>query len=105
MRGAISIAGRLQDPMSELVKIEPEHIGVGQYQHDVDQKELRNALAGVVEDAVNRVGVDVNRASAVLLKYVAGITEKTAQAIVAWRDENGPFPSRRALLKVKGLGA
>lgn len=105
LRGAISIAGRLQDPMSELVKIEPEHIGVGQYQHDVDQKELRNALAGVVEDAVNRVGVDVNRASAVLLKYVAGITEKTAQAIVAWRDENGPFPSRRALLKVKGLGA
>lgn len=105
LRGAISIAGRLQDPMSELVKIEPEHIGVGQYQHDVDQKALREALAGVVEDAVNHVGVDVNRASAVLLKYVSGITEKTARAIVACRDQNGPFFNRRSLLKVKGLGA
>ena len=98
LRGAISIAGRLQDPMSELVKIEPEHIGVGQYQHDVDQKALREALAGVVEDAVNH-------ASAVLLKYVSGITEKTARAIVACRDQNGPFFNRRSLLKVKGLGA
>ncbi len=104
LRGAISIAGRLQDPMSELVKIEPEHIGIGQYQLDVDQKALKTALDGVVEDAVNRVGVDVNRASKVLLKHVSGITETVAQNIVDYRDENGPIPNRKALLKIKGMG-
>ncbi|MGN0194269.1 MAG: Tex family protein [Pseudoramibacter sp.] len=104
LRGAISIGGRLQDPMSELVKIEPEHIGIGQYQLDVDQKALKTALDGVVEDAVNRVGVDVNRASKVLLKHVSGITETVAQNIVDFRDENGPIKSRKALLKIKGMG-
>jgi uncharacterized protein len=104
LRGAISIAGRLQDPMSELVKIEPEHIGIGQYQLDVDQKALKTALDGVVEDAVNRVGVDVNRASKVLLQHVSGITETIAQNIVDYRDENGPIPNRKALLKIKGMG-
>ena len=96
--------GCLQDPLSELVKIEPEHIGVGQYQHDVNQKALSEALTNVVEDAVNLVGVDINRASPALLKYVAGITGTMADNIVAYREANGRFVSRRAVLKVKGLG-
>lgn len=104
LRGAISIGGRLQDPLSELVKIEPEHIGVGQYQHDVNQKALSEALTNVVEDAVNLVGVDINRASPALLKYVAGITDTMADNIVAYREANGRFANRRAVLKVKGLG-
>jgi uncharacterized protein len=104
LRGAVSIARRLQDPLSELVKIEPNAIGVGQYQHDVDQKQLSKALDIVVEDAVNAVGVDLNTASAVLLSHVAGLTPKLSEAIVAHRDANGPFRVRRDLLKVKGLG-
>jgi len=104
LRGAVSIARRLQDPLSELVKIEPNAIGVGQYQHDVDQKRLAKALEAVVEDAVNAVGVDLNTASAALLSHVAGLTPKLAAAIVAHRDENGPFRTRKELLKVKGLG-
>ncbi len=104
MRGAVSIARRLQDPLAELVKIDPQSIGVGLYQHDVDQKKLAAALDGVVESVVNHVGVDVNTASAALLGYVAGISKRLAQAIVAHRDENGPFESRAGLKKVKGLG-
>ncbi len=104
MRGAISIARRLQDPLAELVKIDARSIGVGLYQHDVDQKKLAAALAATVESVVNYVGVDVNTASAALLGYVAGVSKKVAQAIVAWRDENGPFGSRAELKKVKGLG-
>ena len=104
MRGAVSIARRLQDPLGELVKIDPQSIGVGLYQHDVDQKKLAATLDAVVEDAVNAVGVDVNTASPALLKYVAGIGPKVAQNIVAYRDENGPFQKRSTLLKVKGLG-
>ncbi len=104
MRGAVSIARRLQDPLAELVKIDPKSIGVGLYQHDVDQKRLAEALDAVVESVVNRVGVDVNTASPALLRYVAGIGPKLAQAIVAYRDAHGPFPSRAALLKVPGLG-
>ncbi|MCB0255277.1 MAG: RNA-binding transcriptional accessory protein [Anaerolineae bacterium] len=104
MRGAVSIARRLQDPLAELVKIDPKSIGVGLYQHDVDQKKLAGTLDAVVEDAVNAVGVDANTASPALLKYVAGVGPKLAQNIVAWRDENGPFQKRSDLLKVKGLG-
>jgi uncharacterized protein len=104
IRGAISIARRLQDPLAELVKIDPKSIGVGLYQHDVDQKKMAAMLDAVVEDAVNAVGVDANTASAALLRYVAGIGPKVAQAIVAHRDEHGPFQKRSDLLKVKGLG-
>lgn len=104
LRGAVSIARRLQDPLAELVKITPESIGVGQYQHDVDQRQLARALEGVVEDAVNAVGVDLNIASAPLLTHVAGLGASAAQAIVAHRDMNGAFPSRKALLKVAGIG-
>ncbi|MBS0123710.1 Tex family protein [Thetidibacter halocola] len=104
LRGAVSIARRLQDPLAELVKITPESIGVGQYQHDVDQRRLAQALEAVVEDAVNAVGVDLNMASAPLLAHVAGLGPSLAQSIVRHRDENGAFPSRKALLKVVGLG-
>ncbi len=105
VRGAISIARRLQDPLAELVKIDPKSIGVGQYQHDVNQAQLKTALDRVVGSAVNRVGVDVNTASASLLSHVAGIGPKLAHAIVAHRDANGRFASRRALLKVSRFGA
>ncbi|MBE3639302.1 Tex family protein [Mangrovicoccus algicola] len=104
LRGAVSIARRLQDPLAELVKIEPKAIGVGQYQHDVDQRRLAKTLEAVVEDAVNAVGVDLNTASAPLLSHVAGLSPRLAEAIVAHRDLNGAFRSRRALLKVPGLG-
>ncbi|HRV92913.1 MAG TPA: Tex family protein [Anaerolineae bacterium] len=104
MRGAVSIARRLQDPLAELVKIDPKSIGVGLYQHDVDQKKLSETLDAVVESAVNHVGVDVNTASAPLLSYVAGISRRVANAIVKHREENGPFKQRQDLLKVKGLG-
>ncbi len=104
LRGAVSIARRLQDPLAELVKIEPQSIGVGQYQHDVDQRRLGRALEAVVEDAVNAVGVDLNTASAPLLAHVAGLGPSLAQNILAHRNEHGAFPSRRALLKVAGLG-
>ncbi|KEO61548.1 Tex family protein [Thioclava indica] len=104
LRGAVSIARRLQDPLAELVKIEPQAIGVGQYQHDVDQRRLEQSLAAVVEDAVNAVGVDLNMASAPLLSHIAGLGPSLAQAIVAHRDANGAFASRKALLKVAGLG-
>uniref|UniRef100_UPI0035B288B5 Tex family protein n=1 Tax=Paenirhodobacter enshiensis TaxID=1105367 RepID=UPI0035B288B5 len=104
LRGAVSIARRLQDPLAELVKIEPKSIGVGQYQHDVDQSKLGHALEGVVEDAVNAVGVDLNTASAPLLAHVSGLGTSLAEAIVAHRDENGAFRSRKELLKVSRLG-
>ncbi|WP_110516208.1 Tex family protein [Herpetosiphon llansteffanensis] len=104
LRGAVSIARRVQDPLAELVKIEPKAIGVGMYQHDVDQAALGNALDGVVESAVNNVGVDVNTASPALLRYVAGIGPKLSAQIVSHREEHGPFRSRVALKKVKGLG-
>jgi uncharacterized protein len=104
MRGAISIARRLQDPLAELVKIDPKSIGVGLYQHDVDQKRLAGALDAVVESAVNHVGVDVNTASAPLLSYVAGVSRRVADAIVKQREEHGPFRRREELRKVKGLG-
>lgn len=104
LRGAVSIARRLQDPLAELVKITPQSIGVGQYQHDVDQRRLTQALDAVVEDAVNAVGVDLNMASAPLLARVAGLGPSLAQAIVTHRDAQGQFPSRKALLKVTGLG-
>ena len=104
LRGAVSIGRRLQDPLAELVKVPPESIGVGQYQHDVDQRQLAKTLEAVVEDAVNAVGVDLNMASAPLLAHVAGLGPSLAQNIVAWRDENGAFPSRAALKKVTGLG-
>jgi uncharacterized protein len=104
LRGAVSIARRLQDPLAELVKIEPQAIGVGQYQHDVDQRRLAQSLAAVVEDAVNAVGVDLNMASVPLLSQVAGLGPSLARAVVAHRDANGPFPNRKSLLKVSGLG-
>ncbi len=104
MRGAISIARRLQDPLAELVKIDPKSIGVGLYQHDVNQKQLAGTLDAVVESAVNHVGVDVNTASGPLLSYVAGISRRVADAVVKHREENGPFSDRRELKKVKGLG-
>lgn len=105
LRGAVSIARRLADPLAELVKISPEHIGVGQYQHDVNQTRLSEVLRGVVEGAVNAVGVDLNTASASLLSYVSGITPSVAKNIIAYREENGRFTQRRQLLKVKRLGA
>jgi uncharacterized protein len=105
MRGAVSIARRLQDPLAELVKIEPKAIGVGMYQHDVNQKRLSGALDAVVESAVNHVGVDVNTASAALLSYVAGLSRRVSTAIVSHRDAHGPFRRRHDLLQVKGLGA
>ena len=104
LRGAVSIARRLQDPLAELVKIEPKSIGVGQYQHDVSQTKLARALDGVVEDCVNAVGVDVNTASVPLLTRVSGLNSTLAANIVAWRDKNGAFPNRRALLDVPRLG-
>ena len=103
-RGAMSLGRRLQDPLAELVKIDPKHIGVGQYQHDINQKELEQGLTGVVETCVNRVGVDLNTASPALLSYVAGITGPIANNIVAYREEKGRFTSRRELLKVPRLG-
>jgi uncharacterized protein len=104
LRGAVSIARRLQDPLAELVKIEPKSIGVGQYQHDVDQHRLGKSLEAVVEDAVNAVGVDLNTASAPLLARVSGVGPSLAEAIVTHRDQNGPFRTRRDLLKVARLG-
>lgn len=104
IRGAISIARRLQDPLAELVKIDPKSIGVGQYQHDVDQKKLMQSLEGTVESCVNRVGVNLNTASHSLLRYVAGITERTAQKIVEYRNEHGKFRSRVELTAVPGFG-
>lgn len=104
LRGAISIARRLQDPLSELVKIDPKAIGVGQYQHDVNQKKLSESLTGVVEDAVNSVGVDVNTATPSLLSYVSGINMSIAKNIVKYRDENGELKQRKDLLKVPKLG-
>ncbi len=104
MRGAVSIARRAQDPLAELVKIDPQSIGVGLYQHDVDQTRLSKALTSVVESVVNRVGVDVNTASPALLTYVAGIGPKLAERMVAFRNENGPFASRVAIKRVSGLG-
>ena len=104
VRGAISIARRLQDPLSELVKVDPKSIGVGQYQHDVDQRRLKQSLEATVESCVNRVGVDLNTASWALMRYVAGINERTAQKIVEYRNEHGRFRSRVALLAVPGFG-
>ena len=105
LRGAVSIARRLQDPLAELVKIEPKSIGVGQYQHDVNPVELARGLAAVVEDCVNSVGVDLNTASAPLLTRVSGLSAAVAASIVRWRDANGAFRNRRQLLEVSGLGA
>jgi uncharacterized protein len=104
VRGAISIARRLQDPLAELVKIDPKSIGVGQYQHDVDQNQLHKSLETVIESCVNRVGVDLNTASWPLLRYVAGIGERTAQKIVEFRNKNGAFRSRAQLTAVSGIG-
>ncbi|WP_372340040.1 Tex family protein [Pantoea trifolii] len=104
IRGAVSIARRLQDPLAELVKIDPKSIGVGQYQHDVSQSQLAKKLDAVVEDCVNAVGVDLNTASVALLTRVAGLTRMMAQNIVSWRDENGRFQNRQQLLKVSRLG-
>ena len=104
IRGAISIARRLQDPLAELVKIDPKAIGVGQYQHDVNQKKLSESLTGVVEDAVNKVGVDVNTATPSLLSYVSGINASIAKNIVKYRDENGKLKTRKELMKVPKLG-
>ena len=100
----MSIARRLQDPLAELVKIDPKAVGVGQYQHDMPQKRLNETLDGVVEDCVNSVGVDLNTASAPLLRRVAGVSAATAKNIVTWREEEGAFTSRAQLKKVKGLG-
>jgi len=104
VRGAISIARRLQDPLAELVKIDPKSIGVGQYQHDVNQPKLRQALQETVESCVNFVGVDLNTASYSLLAYVSGLSESMAKNVVKYRDENGAFKNRKALLKVARLG-
>ena len=103
-RSAASMARRLQDPLAELVKIDPKSIGVGQYQHDMNQKKLSEALSGVVEDCVNKVGVDLNTASASLLEYISGVSKAVAKNIVAYREENGRFESRQQLLKVAKLG-
>ena len=103
-RSAVSIARRLQDPLAELVKIDPKSIGVGQYQHDMNQKKLGESLQGVVEDSVNKVGVDLNTASASLLEYISGVSKTIAKNIVAYREENGRFTSRKQLLKVAKLG-
>lgn len=105
LRGAVSIARRLQDPLAELVKIEPKSIGVGQYQHDVNQSELAKSLDAVIEDCVNSVGVDLNTASAPLLSRVSGLSSAVAASIVRWRDANGAFRNRQQLLDVSGLGA
>lgn len=105
VRGAISIARRLQDPLSELVKVDPKSIGVGQYQHDVDQRQLADSLEKVVESCVNRVGVDLNTSSWTLLRYVAGISERTAMNIVTYRNEHGTFRSRTQVLAVPGIGS
>jgi uncharacterized protein len=105
VRGAISIARRLQDPLSELVKVDPKAIGVGQYQHDVDQRQLQQSLEATIESCVNKVGVDLNTSSWTLLRYIAGITERTALNIVQYRNENGRFTSRKQLMKVPGVGA
>ena len=104
IRGAISIARRIQDPLAELIKIDPKSIGVGQYQHDVNGKRLEEVLDGVVEDAVNSVGADLNTASASLLEHVAGISSTVAKNIVAYREENGEFKSRSEIKKVSKLG-
>lgn len=104
VRGAISIARRLQDPLSELVKVDPKSIGVGQYQHDVDQRQLQDSLEAVIESCVNRVGVDLNTSSWTLLRYVAGITERTAINLVNYRNQNGRFRSRAQVLEVAGIG-
>jgi uncharacterized protein len=104
VRGAISIARRLQDPLAELVKVDPKAIGVGQYQHDVDQRRLKQSLDATVESCVNRVGVDLNTASWALLRYVAGVTERTAIKIVEYRNEHGKFRSRMSLMAVPGFG-
>jgi protein Tex len=104
VRGAISIARRLQDPLSELVKVDPKSIGVGQYQHDVDQRRLHESLEDVIESCVNHVGVDLNTSSWTLLRYVAGVTERTATNIVSYRNQNGRFRSRAELLNVSGIG-
>ena len=104
VRGAISIARRLQDPLSELVKVDPKSIGVGQYQHDVDQRQLQESLETVIESCVNKVGVDLNTSSWTLLRFVAGITERTAQNIVSFRNEKGSFRSRAQVLQVAGIG-
>lgn len=104
LRGAVSIARRLQDPLAELVKIDPKSIGVGQYQHDVNQSEMARALDAVVEDCVNKVGVDLNTASQALLARVSGLSASVAASIVRWRDANGPFSNRQQLLDVTGLG-
>lgn len=104
IRGAISIGKRVQDPLAELVKIEPKHIGVGQYQHDLNQKKLNESLKGVVESCVNNVGVDINTASPALLKYVSGINSTVAKNILEYRNENGKFKNRQELLNVKRLG-
>ncbi|MEA3305099.1 MAG: Tex family protein [Patescibacteria group bacterium] len=104
IRGAISIAYRLQDPMAAFVKIDPKSLGVGQYQHDVDQKLLSDKLVDRVEDVVNHVGVDINTSSSVLLSYISGLSKKIADNIVSYREENGPFLSRAQIKKVKGLG-
>ncbi len=104
IRGAVSIARRAQDPLAELVKIDPKSIGVGLYQHDVDQTALSHSLDGVVESVVNNVGVDINTASAALLTHVAGVGPKLATSIVSYRDTNGAFQSRDELHKVSGLG-
>ena len=103
-RSATSMARRLQDPLAELVKIDPKSIGVGQYQHDMNQKKLGDALSGVVEDCVNRVGVDLNTASAPLLEYISGISKPIAKNIVEYREANGKFTNRKQLLKVAKLG-
>ncbi|MCK4807585.1 MAG: helix-hairpin-helix domain-containing protein, partial [Candidatus Aegiribacteria sp.] len=104
VRGAISIGRRLQDPLAELVKIDPKSIGVGQYQHDVNSKKLQKALDDTVESCVNNVGVDVNTASPQLLSYVSGLSERVSRNIVKWREKIGSFPDRQELLKVSGLG-
>ncbi len=104
VRGAISIARRLQDPLAELVKIDPKSIGVGQYQHDVDQRQLQQSLEAVIETCVNRVGVDLNTASWTLLRYVAGIHERTAMNIIEYRNQNGRFRTRLQLSSVPGIG-
>ena len=104
-RGAISIARRLQDPLAELVKIDPKSIGVGQYQHDMNPKKLSESLDGVVERSVNSVGIDLNTASSALMEHIAGISPRIAKNIVKYREENGSFVDRNQLLKVPGLGA
>ena len=104
-RSAASIARRLQDPLAELVKIEPQSIGVGQYQHDMNQKKLGESLSGVVEDCVNKVGVDLNTASAPLLSYISGISGAIAKNIVAYREENGKFQDRKESVEGCKAGA